>query len=98
MFVCENYETIEYVMLDEENCTVICVYTKSELVVLEEYSSYEIMPKKLNITETNFSVYIDTVSAPEISKVERAYNEAFLDAEYNIDFLQYLFTNNLSAQ
>ena len=70
----EKWEVLEYILLDEENNTVIFVYTMGLLDLINDYSKYNIMPKdKFNEEIVGFSIYDD-----------------FENASYDISFLQYL--------
>lgn len=70
----EKWEVLEYILLDDENNTVIFVYTMGMLNVINDYSNYNIMPKdEFDEDIVGFSIYDD-----------------FENATYNIEFLDYL--------
>ena len=70
----EKWEVLEYILLDDENNTVIFVYTMGMLNVINDYSNYNIMPKdEFDEDIVGFSIYDD-----------------FENAIYNIEFLDYL--------
>ena len=70
----EKWEVLEYVLLDEENNTVIFVYTMSMLDKIDDYASYNVMPKdKMSEDLVGFSIYDD-----------------FENATYDIEFLEFL--------
>lgn len=69
--VTKKQEVLEYLLLDDENNTVVFVYTMSELKRIEQNSSYRITPTDLNIFEDNFSIYEDFENS--------TYNIDFLD-------------------
>ena len=55
----EKWEVLEYIMLDEENCTAIFVYTMGELGYIEENSTYAVTPSELHFLNEDFSIYAD---------------------------------------
>lgn len=70
----EKWEVLEYILLDDENNTVIFIYTMGMLNVINDYSNYNIMPKdEFDEDIVGFSIYDD-----------------FENATYNIEFLDYL--------
>ena len=70
----EKWEVLEYILLDDGNNTVVFVYTMGRLNVINDYSSYNIMPKdEFDEDIVGFSIYDD-----------------FENATYNIEFLDYL--------
>jgi hypothetical protein len=44
-------------MLDNENNTVIFVYTMSELEHIEKNSAYDVTPSEMYFLDENFSIY-----------------------------------------
>lgn len=70
----EEWEVLEYILLDEENGTVIFVYTMGMLEQIDANVSYDIKPKDKHSEDiTGFTIYDD-----------------FENAEYDIDFLEIL--------
>lgn len=53
----EKWEVLEYVMLDDENHTVVFVYTMSSLEHIEKHSSYTVTPSEMHFLDENFSIY-----------------------------------------
>ncbi len=53
----EKWEVLEYVMLDNENNTVVFIYTMSELEYIEENSAYNVTPSEMHFLDENFSIY-----------------------------------------
>ena len=53
----EKWEVLEYVMLDNENNTVVFVYTMSELEYIEKNSAYNVTPTEMHFLDENFSIY-----------------------------------------
>ncbi len=81
----EKWEVLEYIMVDDQNNTVVFVYTMSALKHIEEYSPYTVTPSELDFLEYNFSIY---------GKYEDddsyIYNDTFEDCIYDISFLECL--------
>lgn len=73
----EKWEVLEYLLLDNENNTIIFVYTMGELDTINKNVSYDILPKAMDfLTGTDFENY--------------SIYEDFENGTYNIDFLEYL--------
>ena len=53
----QKWEVLEYVMLDDENNTVVFVYTMSQLEYIEKNSAYKVTPTKMSFLDENFSIY-----------------------------------------
>ena len=53
----EKWEVLEYVMLDNQNRTVVFVYTMSELEYIEKNSAYNVTPTEMHFLDENFSIY-----------------------------------------
>jgi len=53
----DKWEALEYVMLDNENSTVVFVYTMSELEYIEKNSAYNVTPTEMHFLDKNFSIY-----------------------------------------
>ena len=53
----QKWEVLEYIMLDEENNTVIFVYTMGELDHIEKNSSYTVKPSEMHFLKEDFSIY-----------------------------------------
>lgn len=50
-------EVLEYVMMDDENHTVVFVYTMWELELIEKNSDYDVIPNDMSFLSENFSIY-----------------------------------------
>ena len=53
----EKWEVLEYVMLDNQNRTVVFVYTMRELEYIEKNSAYNVTPTEMHFLDENFSIY-----------------------------------------
>ena len=53
----KKWEVLEYVMLDNQNRTVVFVYTMSELEYIEKNSAYNVTPTEMHFLDENFSIY-----------------------------------------
>ena len=79
-------EFFPYIMLDEENNTVVFVYTMGYLDYIEEYSQqYNVTPTKLHFWDCNFSIYGSCEDNYDYTS-----NEHFENCTYDISFLDYL--------
>ncbi len=84
--VTEKWEVLEYIMLDEENNTVVFVYTMGYLDYIEEYSeNYNVTPTELHFLDCNFSIYGSCEDNYDYTS-----NEHFENCTYDISFLDYL--------
>ena len=81
----EKWETLEYIMLDEENLTAVFVYTMLELEYIEKNSSYTVTPPDMNFLEKDFSIYLS-----DPSNTNDRIDNSFVACTYDIYFLQYL--------
>lgn len=80
----EKWEVLEYVMVDDENNTVVFVYTMSALERIEEYSPYNVTPSELDFLEYNFSIY------GKYEDNDNDIDDTFENCIYDISFLEYL--------
>lgn len=83
--VSEKWEVLEYVMVDNENNTIIFVYTMSALERIEAYSPYNITPSELDFLEHNFSIY-----GKYEDNDSYIYIDTFDDCIYDISFIENL--------
>ena len=58
-----KWEVLEYILLDEENCTAVFVYTMGCIQKIEENSNYQITPNTMALLDENFSIYDDFENA-----------------------------------
>ena len=81
----EKWEVLEYVMLDDDNSTVVFVYTMSALEHIQKYAPYNVTPSEFDFLEYNFSIY---------GKYEEddsyIYNDVFENCIYDISFIDTL--------
>lgn len=86
----DKWEVFEYILLDDENNTIIFVYTMGMIEHIEKIASYNFTPKDqffLKDTEyENYSIYkTDNYTNDPLNP-----NDEFDTAEYDISFLAFL--------
>ncbi len=82
-----KWEVLEYVMLDEANCTVIFVYTMNSLEMVEEHSAYAVTPTTMEILPPEC---IRTDYQGMMGQQGFSIYEHFPDASYDLSFLEFL--------
>ena len=85
----QKYEVLEYIMLDDENHTVIFVYTMGLLDEIEDNSSYTVTPIEMKFLDYDLSIYRLLVDNDDTySWLEN--QDVFEECVYDISFLDYL--------
>ena len=70
----KKWEVLEFILLDEDEHTVVFVYTMHELAWIEEHSDYTVTPSSMYLTKEDFSVY------DGFKEDSSTYDLSFLDA------------------
>ena len=87
----KKWETLEYVLLDEEQNTVIFVYTMLSLEKIQLHASYNVLPKTANvISEDKENIGEDITYHSEGFTIYNYVYDGLEEATYDISFLEYL--------
>ena len=87
----DKWETLEYFLLDEEENTVVFVYTMGALQKIQGYAKYNVLPKKGEIIpEDKANVNDELGYHSEGFTVYKNVYSGLEGATYDISFLQYL--------